>query len=288
MPVNIHGKQYKTVAERVNEIHKEHSGEISITTEIINSDWLDAGVVVMQANVFIHTNGNGKEPAVFTGHAYEQLDSTMINKTSALENCETSAIGRALASAGYGGGEFASADEVANAVAQQSTPTSQRDEKVDAPKPEKPKATVLWSESARERKIAFGKHKGTKWSKLPSDYISWMAKTSKLGTELKEFAGEELAYRDEPSEKVEDKEEVNPRDMVLGALLKTSESMGEDAFVHFCRERVGERSLDELNNKELTKLLDDVESSLSGTESTSYALEKMEGLFDTEEVDDGE
>jgi len=142
--------------------------------------------------------------------------------------------------------------------------------------------------TAGERKIAFGKHKGTKWSKLPSDYISWMAKTSKLGTELKEFAGEELAYRDEPSEEVEDKEEVNPRDMVLGALLKTSESMGEDAFVHFCRERVGERSLDELNNKELTKLLDDVESSLSGTESTSYALEKMEGLFDTEEVDDGE
>jgi hypothetical protein len=56
---------------------------------------------------------------VFTGHAYEEIGSTQINKTSALENCETSAIGRALSSAGYAGSEFASAEEVATAINKQ-------------------------------------------------------------------------------------------------------------------------------------------------------------------------
>ncbi len=54
-----------------------------------------------------------------TGLAEEVRGSTNINKTSALENCETSAIGRALAFFGLGGTEIASADEVANAITQQ-------------------------------------------------------------------------------------------------------------------------------------------------------------------------
>ena len=109
MPVKIHGKEYKTVAERVNEVHSNLEGELSITTEIIS---IDSERVIMKAQVEI----NGCQ---FTGHALEVFGSSMINKTSALENCETSAIGRALASAGYAGSEFASADEVANAITQQ-------------------------------------------------------------------------------------------------------------------------------------------------------------------------
>ena len=63
----------------------------------------------------------------FTGHAYEVQGAGFINKTSHVENAETSAIGRALASAGYiGGTEFASAEEVANAVKQQANPTPTR------------------------------------------------------------------------------------------------------------------------------------------------------------------
>jgi len=45
--------------------------------------------------------------------------STTINKTSAMENCETSAVGRALAFAGFGGSEIASANEVEAALAKQ-------------------------------------------------------------------------------------------------------------------------------------------------------------------------
>ena len=59
---------------------------------------------------------------IATGLAVEVRGSSQINKTSALENCETSAIGRALAAFGLGGSEYASANEVENAIHQQHTP----------------------------------------------------------------------------------------------------------------------------------------------------------------------
>ena len=109
MPVKIHGKDYKTVAERLSEFHSDHKEVKSVITEIIQ---FKDGIVVVKAAVKIGDN-------VFTGHAYEEIGSTKINETSSLENAETSSIGRALASAGYAGTEFASADEVANAIAKQ-------------------------------------------------------------------------------------------------------------------------------------------------------------------------
>ena len=111
MTIKIHGKEYKTVAERVNEFHEDNKGKPrSIITELVS--W-DNGIVIMKATVVV-------KESTFTGHAYENEGSSQINKTSALENCETSAIGRALASAGYAGSEFASANEVNNAIHQQS------------------------------------------------------------------------------------------------------------------------------------------------------------------------
>jgi hypothetical protein len=61
----------------------------------------------------------GKDAAVIaTGYAEESRTSSQINRTSALENAETSAIGRALANFGMAGTEYASADEVAQAISQ--------------------------------------------------------------------------------------------------------------------------------------------------------------------------
>ena len=52
-----------------------------------------------------------------TGTAYEKENSTFINKTSYIENCETSAVGRALGMAGFGiDTSVASAEEVQNAI----------------------------------------------------------------------------------------------------------------------------------------------------------------------------
>jgi hypothetical protein len=76
-------------------------------------------------------NPDGK--VVATGHAEEKRNASFINRTSALENAETSAIGRALASAGFIGSEFASADEVAIAIQAQanSKVSLQAQKKVD-------------------------------------------------------------------------------------------------------------------------------------------------------------
>tara|TARA_Y100000004_G_C8915958_1_gene413082 strand:- start:99 stop:587 length:489 start_codon:yes stop_codon:yes gene_type:complete len=119
MPVNIHGKTYLMVGERVIKAHedcKKNNQKIQIVTSIVEMNEI---YVIMKAKVFI-------DDLVYTGHAQEKFDSTMINKTSALENCETSCIGRALASAGWVGSEFASGDEVANAIVNQQKPTDKQ------------------------------------------------------------------------------------------------------------------------------------------------------------------
>ena len=114
--VNIHGKEYSTVAYRVNKLRDDLKQDVSIETDLISSD---DTYVIMKATI------KDKEGRVIaTGHAEERRDSTMINKTSALENCETSAIGRALAAFGLAGTEFASADEVATAISNQGETSS--------------------------------------------------------------------------------------------------------------------------------------------------------------------
>jgi len=109
--VNIHGKEYQTVAYRVGKFREIHKFDLSLATEIVERS---EDFVVMKATI---ANSEGRILA--TGHSEEYRKASQINKTSALENAETSAIGRALAALGMGGTEFASADEVANAIGQQ-------------------------------------------------------------------------------------------------------------------------------------------------------------------------
>lgn len=107
--VAIHGKEYKTVALRIQEFRELHPN-YSIETEV-----LGAGDLVQTKTTIRDEAGR----VLATGLAEELRGSTNINKTSALENAETSAVGRALAFLGLGGTEIASADEVANAITQQ-------------------------------------------------------------------------------------------------------------------------------------------------------------------------
>ena len=109
MSVNIHGKEYFTVAERLSELNTKVEGNYTLTTEMV---YFKDGMVVFKATLQVEEN-------TFTGHAMEKEDASMINKTSFVECAETSAIGRALASAGFLGSEFASADEVATAIKNQ-------------------------------------------------------------------------------------------------------------------------------------------------------------------------
>jgi len=109
--VNIRGKEYKTVALRVSQFREAHP-DYSIITEIVEANDV---LVTMKASIL---NIEGRVLA--TGYAEEVRAASNINKFSALENAETSAIGRCLSALGMGGQEYCSADELVNALQQQS------------------------------------------------------------------------------------------------------------------------------------------------------------------------
>jgi len=112
MPIKIHNKDYKTVVERVNEFRNEDKYKHwSIETEILRFEGDDC---IIKAVIM-----DDKQAIKATGLAHEVQGSTNINKTSHVENCETSAIGRALAALGLAGTEYASGDEVGTAIINQ-------------------------------------------------------------------------------------------------------------------------------------------------------------------------
>ncbi len=91
----------------------------TIETDMISNE---NGICIFRAKIY---NEEGKLLA--TGTAYEKEGSTFINKTSYIENCETSAIGRALGMAGLGiDTSIASAEEVMNAVTNQNNTSSSK------------------------------------------------------------------------------------------------------------------------------------------------------------------
>jgi hypothetical protein len=100
MPINIHGKQYVTVNERIEALIATEK-EYSVTTEILQHE----PAVVIKATVTIGDS-------VYTGTSAAN-PSKAIEKQSPYEVAETSAVGRALGFAGFGIADaIASADEV--------------------------------------------------------------------------------------------------------------------------------------------------------------------------------
>ena len=108
--ISIHGKSYATVALRVAIARRVLGTALDIVTKIVS---IDKDTVVMQADIFI----DGKH--VSSGHAEENRKASRINTTSALENAETSAVGRALAFCAFISDGIASAEEVSTAIEQQ-------------------------------------------------------------------------------------------------------------------------------------------------------------------------
>ena len=125
--VRLGRKEYHTVAKRVNDFREAHGNDYGITTEIVTNNDL----VTIRAVITARKDGF----VIATGTAEEKRGSSQVNRTSALENCETSAIGRALAAFGIGGTEFASANEVQNAVHQQQEGQSQGDDQGEVSPP---------------------------------------------------------------------------------------------------------------------------------------------------------
>ena len=130
---NLVVKNYAEVNQRIKAFRMVYPTGTIETEMISNKD----GVVIFSARVYgepkqvknvqydgyLEVDTFQRGELLGTGTAYEKENSTFINKTSYIENCETSAVGRALGMAGFGiDTSVASAEEVQNAIANQEEP----------------------------------------------------------------------------------------------------------------------------------------------------------------------
>jgi hypothetical protein len=199
--IQIKGKDYIEVNERIKEFHKKYP-DGSITTDLIEMTdrFITKTTVIPDATI---------PERKFTGIAYEKEDSTFINKTSALENCETSSVGRALGMLGIGiDTSIASYDEVANAVEQQKTPDAPpkvnlKDQEVPNPEFEKvlddldgmPMDDGSSSDWDGDEVCRFGKYRDVKWNKIvDAGWIEWVSQNSKVDWQ-RDLAKKELRRR---------------------------------------------------------------------------------------------
>ena len=114
-------KEYAEVNQRIKAFRMVFPDGF-IHTELVNDM---AGVCTFRAIVGYYEDG--VQRVLGTGTAYEKENSTFINKTSYIENCETSAVGRALGMAGFGiDTSVASAEEVQNAMLNQKKKESRK------------------------------------------------------------------------------------------------------------------------------------------------------------------
>jgi hypothetical protein len=154
--IDIHGKAYVPVSERVRVAHEE-SKKLSITTEVLPN----GGSIVIKATVTT-------EKGVFTGISAAN-PAKAIEKMSPYEVAETSAIGRALGFAGFGIIEgIATADEVVKAQNDEEPPLIDPDEPNDTARTctqhdevmikaySKTKKKDYWSHRNDEGQICFG------------------------------------------------------------------------------------------------------------------------------------
>lgn len=212
---DIKGKDYAEVNQRIKAFRMVYP-QGTIQTQMINNE---NGVCIFQARVYDESN-----KLLGTGTAYEKEDSSFINKTSYIENCETSAVGRALGMCGFGiDVSVASAEEVQNAI-QNQEPTK---------------------EEALEYTLTFGKYKGKTIKEIYKEdeqYINWILgnKTDKrlikiisLITGIKIYDNDEVEQRINftneilrlADEKEIDLEEITTKFKVDGISDMTTEQM---------------------------------------------------------------
>ena len=119
--VNIRGKYYAEVHVRVQAFREAYGERGKIISTIHQADETK---VMTETVISVFVDGSWRQLA--NDFAEEFRGAGMVNKTSAVENCLTSSIGRSLAACGLSGGSYASFEEVDHAI----------NEKAEAPNPE--------------------------------------------------------------------------------------------------------------------------------------------------------
>ena len=141
---DIKGKQYAEVNQRLKAFRMVYPEGFVISNMISNENGLcifraEVGYYSQKYTIAEDVNGKMYQDSYMekiilaTGTAYEKEDSTFINRTSYIENCETSAVGRALGMCGFGiDTSIRSAEEMQNAEVQQIAESKIDDTKIEA------------------------------------------------------------------------------------------------------------------------------------------------------------
>jgi len=104
---------YETVEQRLMRFYGDYPDARIITDNLTTAQDRQTSTWVVKTTIFLNVGDQAAGLPKATGLAFE-IDGVngMANKTSALENCETSSIGRALANAGYSGNKRATREEM--------------------------------------------------------------------------------------------------------------------------------------------------------------------------------
>lgn len=108
-------EDYETVEERIRRFYEAHEDGRIVTENLTTQADRSVSTWVVKASVFLTAGDQANNLPKATGLAFEVDGEGMAQKTAALETCETSAIGRALANANYSGSKRASRTEMAKA-----------------------------------------------------------------------------------------------------------------------------------------------------------------------------
>lgn len=159
-------KDYAEVKDRIP-IFWQRYPEGRIWTEQVMFD-LESGTVEFVCHLF---RDHEAEKPIATGWAYEVIGSSSVNRTSAVENCETSAIGRALANLSIHG-----------KTGMEPRPSREEMRKAK-PETAEPVAELL------NEPIRFGKHRGKTWAEVLDEdrqYVEWaVTNAKKMGADLR-------------------------------------------------------------------------------------------------------
>ena len=187
------GKKYTQVVHRMEAFRREHGTDFGLDTEILVND---GKRVVVKA---IITDKDNRR--VGAGMAEEIRGQGLVNTTSALENAETSAIGRALASLGLAGGEYASANEMDAVV--------RKTENLKPTPPKEVRSEVVansYSSNQEEPSPTPTKSQGKDWQKIVNQICEMRfyekADVQRLNTLRQRFVEENIREQSEEVQKI--------------------------------------------------------------------------------------